>query len=249
MKKFFILLPFIAACSNDDVSFVSNTPNLVELNEVNIDDQLYPSELVNDYFHYVEYSDLGFSYSRNSGIKLEENGKWQHVNNGSWTGTYNRKWYIDKSSNSLVLVYNNRTAHVFMLKDGIWCSNYGCLLSWPDYQKFEHGKPLNINSKQDDNEISTTPSGKTSPSNIKSEATIDIQLVPKSNNSRILNSPSINSLHPDWMPPSFVGLSFTFIAQKEIITNRGDKYYQGDLLGSVGSLVTKNCYIFADDWE
>ena len=248
MNKFFIILPFIAACSND-VPFVSNTPNLVELNNVKTDDQIYPSELVNQSFSYIEYSDIGFSYSPNSEINLEENGKWQHSSNGSSTGPRNREWYLDKSNNSLVLLYNNRTAHVFKLKDGIWCSNYGCLLSRPDYLKFEQGKPLNINSKQGESEPSITSSGKTSTSNVKSEAKVDIQLVPKSNDSRIFNSPDYNSLHPDWMPPSYIGLSFTFIAKKEINTIRGVTYYQGDLLGSQGSLVTENCYIKADEWE
>ena len=249
MKKFLIVLPIIAACNNDGISFESNTPNLVELKEVNFDDQLYPPELVNEYFHYVEYSDIGFSFSRNSGIKLEENGKWQHVNNGSWTGTYNRKWYVDKSSNSLILLYNNRTAHVFSHKDGIWCSNYGCLLSWPDYQKYEQGKPLNDNTSQDENETSISSSEIPSPSKIKSEALVDIQLVPKTNDSRILSSPNINNIHPDWMPPSNVGLSFTFIAFKEFVINGGEKYYQGDLLGAQGSIVTENCYVKADEWE
>ena len=247
MNKLFIILPFIAACSND-VPFVSNTPNLVELNSVKTDDQIYPSELVNQYFHYVEYSDLGFSYSRNHGLKLEENGKWD-INIRSWSRDDSREWYLDKSNNSLILLYNNRTAHVFKLKDGIWCSNYGCLLSRADYLKFEQGKPLNINSKQGESEPAITSSGKTSTSNVKSEAKVDIQLVPKSNDSRILNSPDFNSLHPDWMPPSYIGLSFTFIAKKEINTIMGVTYYQGDLLGSRGSLVTENCYIKADEWE
>jgi hypothetical protein len=112
------------------------------------------------------------------------------------------------------------------------------------------------NSKEDDIEVSSddivvSSIKRRNPSSLQivHEAKVDIQLVPKSNDSRILNSPNINDLHPDWMPPSYIGLSFTLVARKEITMNGGDKYYQGDLLGSVGSIVTKNCYIFADEWE
>lgn len=110
------------------------------------------------------------------------------------------------------------------------------------------------NSKAEDNVHSDLPNrkkyymlGNANNSFITRETEIDTQLVPKSNDSRILNSPDFNSLHPRWMPPAHIGLASTFIAKKELITNDGNKYFQGDLIGPRGDL-TENCYVIVDEW-
>jgi hypothetical protein len=249
MKKIILLFPIIAACSNNDVESLNATPNLVELNTAKNEDKLYPPELVNHNFNYVEYSEMGLSYSRNSDITFQENGEWQHAHDGHWTGTYNRKWYVDKTSNSLVLIFNNRTAHVFDLKDGIWSSKYGCLLTWSDYLKYESGKELILDSKKDDNKNSTSTNESKSEVIIVREANIEMELLPKNINARILTSPNLNNVHPDWTPPSHIGLSYAFQAIKELETSKGEKYYQGNLLDDKYNILASDCVILANDWQ
>jgi len=143
LNKFFSIILIgatLISCNNldgdgrNDVQSLNDFSFFSEQKEVNNGDKIYPSELINEDFTYIDYSEIGFSRIE-SYITLLPDGKWI-ARDGSWTDYNKRKWYVEKSSNSLVLLYKNRKAHVFELNDGIWCSKYGCLLTYEEYNKY-----------------------------------------------------------------------------------------------------------------
>jgi hypothetical protein len=79
------------------------------------------------------------------------------------------------------------------------------------------------------------------------EAT-EIQCVPKSNATRILQSPHPNDIAPRWGGESRVGMSSTFIIKETVAGEVGLEYAKGDLVSPRGG-VEHNLFILKAEWD
>jgi hypothetical protein len=80
------------------------------------------------------------------------------------------------------------------------------------------------------------------------KANLNIGCAPKSNQSRILSSPSPNDIHPQWGGESYIGTSWTLVVNQIIKTNV-NTYLQGDLYSPRGGIVNKNVFVIENEWD
>lgn len=74
----------------------------------------------------------------------------------------------------------------------------------------------------------------------------DVSCAPKDNTAKILASPSVDDIHPDWQGESYVGLSWTFVPDSD---NLHKKFLHGDLYSPKGAVVTPDAYIMTSQWD
>jgi hypothetical protein len=74
----------------------------------------------------------------------------------------------------------------------------------------------------------------------------DVSCAPKSNEARILASPSPNDIHPDWAGSSKIGLSWSFVPESDDLSG---KYLHGDLYSPKGGVVNEGVYILRREWD
>ena len=66
-------------------------------------------------------------------------------------------------------------------------------------------------------------------------------------NPKILSSPNLKSIHPEWKE-SEVGTSWSFFSTKKI-ENKDGVFLFGNLISPRGGIMTKGCYIIYSEWE
>jgi hypothetical protein len=76
---------------------------------------------------------------------------------------------------------------------------------------------------------------------------IKLNCAPMEYNPKILNAPSVESIHPDWQDAE-VGESWSFISSRKIENEKG-KFLYGDLYSPKGQLFTKGCFVLLEEWE
>jgi hypothetical protein len=82
---------------------------------------------------------------------------------------------------------------------------------------------------------------------IKDSIIIKLNCAPIDYNPKILSSPNLKSVHPDWKE-SEVGTSWSFFSTKKI-ENKDGVFLFGNLISPRGGVITKGCYIIYSEWE
>jgi len=67
---------------------------------------------------------------------------------------------------------------------------------------------------------------------------------PKMSGARILNSPDINDVHSDWIPPNAVGTGWSL----DTLTHHGP-FLSGTLYSSRGTPQPGRIYVIANEWD
>ena len=103
---------------------------------------------------------------------------------------------------------------------------------------------LSLNSKTDPQLNSTSNSRA-----ISTETFIKLNCSPENYGPKILTSPKIDAIHPDWKKGyGEVGVSCSFFASKKIEVENFVFLY-GDLISPRGGVLTKNCYVLFNEWD
>ena len=66
-------------------------------------------------------------------------------------------------------------------------------------------------------------------------------------NPKILSSPNLKSIHPEWKE-SEGGTSWSFFSTKKI-ENKDGVFLFGNLISPRGGIMTKGCYIIYSEWK
>lgn len=103
---------------------------------------------------------------------------------------------------------------------------------------------LSLNSKTDPQLNSTSNSRA-----ISTETFIKLNCSPENYGPKILTSPKIEAIHPDWVKGhGEVGESCSFFASKKIEVDN-TIFLFGDLISPRGGVLTKNCYVLYSEWD
>jgi hypothetical protein len=81
------------------------------------------------------------------------------------------------------------------------------------------------------------------------ETIIKLNCAPENYGPKILTSPKIEAIHPDWVKGhGEVGESCSFFASKRIEVDN-TIFLFGDLISPRGGVLTKNCYVLYSEWD